>query len=450
MGRILLVEDDEGLRDQLRWALEEYEVFVAGTQEEAITLTRRENPDVVVLDLGLPPDPNGAAEGLATLRRILAVSPVIKVIVSSGNEDRQHALEAIQLGAYDFYPKPVDLDDLKLIISRAKYLHDLEVENVNLSQTITRFPLDGVIAASPVMMDVCATVKKLASFDVSVLLNGESGTGKEVLANAIHNLSPRANRPMIAINCAAIPENLLESELFGHEKGSFTGAIERSIGKVEQAEGGTLFLDEIGDMPLSLQTKMLRFLQERTIERIGGRSVISVNARVVSATNRNLEAMIAEGSFREDLYYRLNEMSINIPALRERADDSILLARYFLNKYANEYTRKVSDFTDTAKSSILTYSWPGNVRELEGKIKRSVILTNGNLVDISALGLDELEDGLEDELGFPTLRQIRENAERGIVLRALALSKNKISGAAKLLGVTRPTLYDLLNNLGLK
>ncbi|WP_259780736.1 PEP-CTERM-box response regulator transcription factor [Aestuariispira ectoiniformans] len=445
-AKILLVEDDVGLRGQLRWALEEYDVLTAGSQDEALAAVRKEDPDVVVLDLGLPPDPDGATEGLATLREIQACSPDSKVIVSSGNEEKAHALKAVELGAYDIYPKPVDLDVLKLIIKRAARLRALEQENRALAMNTVSSPLNGIIAASDSMLKLCRTIERVAKSDVSVLLTGESGTGKEVFARAIHDLGPRATKPFVAINCAAIPENLLESELFGHEKGAFTGAVKRTIGKVEQAHGGTLFLDEIGDMPVGLQAKMLRFLQDRTFERVGGRSSIEVDVHVVSATNRNLERMIEEETFREDLFYRLNELSIGIPPLRERDGDAVLLGKYFLNKYAQEYTRPIKGFTDAALTSMEAYEWPGNVRELESKVKRAIILADEKFVDTEDLGLPQAEEGAT----FPTLRQVREDAERSIILRALAHSNSNVSGAAKLLGVSRPTLYDLMNNLGLE
>lgn len=446
MAKILLVEDDVGLRGQLRWALEEYEVLTAGNQDEALAVVRKDNPDVVVLDLGLPPDPDGATEGLATLREIQACAPDTKVIVSSGNEEKAHALKAVELGAYDIYPKPVDLDVLKLIIKRAAHLRSLEQENRALAMNNVSSPLNGIVAASEPMLKVCRTIERVAKSDVSVLLTGESGTGKEVFARAIHDLGPRAENTFVAINCAAIPENLLESELFGHEKGAFTGAVKRTIGKVEQANGGTLFLDEIGDMPVGLQAKMLRFLQDRTFERVGGRSPIEVDVHVVSATNRDLERMIEEETFRGDLFYRLNDLAVRIPPLRERDGDATLLARYFLNKYAQEYSRPIKGFTDAALVSIAAYEWPGNVRELESKVKRAIILADDKFVDTEDMALPQAEEGA----AFPTLRQVREDAERNIILRALAHCNSNVSGAAKLLGVSRPTLYDMMNNLGLE
>ncbi|RED49867.1 PEP-CTERM-box response regulator transcription factor [Aestuariispira insulae] len=448
MGKLLLVEDDAGLRSQLRWALEDHDVFVAGNQDEAMAVVRKEAPQVVILDLGLPPDPDGATEGLATLKAIQAVRPETKVIVSSGNEEKAHALKAIELGAYDFYPKPVDLDVLQMIIRRAVYLSELEKENRKLAKGTVSSPLNGVIAASAPMLKLCRTIERVAKSDVNVLLTGESGTGKEVLAQAIHEISPRSGKPFIAINCAAIPENLLESELFGHEKGAFTGAIKRTIGKVEQADGGTLFLDEIGDMPISLQAKMLRFLQDRTFERVGGRVPIEVDVHVVSATNRKLERMIQEETFREDLFYRLNDLTVEIPPLREREGDAILLARYFMNKYSREFARSLKGFTERALAAINAYGWPGNVRELESKVKRSIIMADDKFIDTEDLGIPEADDEAMEV--FPTLREVREDAERDLVLRVLASTKNNVSVAAKILGVSRPTLYDLMSNLGLE
>lgn len=411
-----------------------------------MTMVRKERPQLVVLDLGLPPDPDGATEGLATLKAIQAVAPETKVVVSSGNEDRSHALAAVELGAYDIYPKPVEIDVLQLIIKRGLQLFDLEEENRRLAGSNVSSPLNGVIAASPVMLKVCRTIERVSSANVSVLLTGESGTGKEVLARAIHDLGPRADKPFVAINCAAIPDNLLESELFGHEKGAFTGAVKRTIGKVEQAHGGTLFLDEIGDMPIGLQAKMLRFLQDRAVERVGGRNSIEVDVHVLSATNRDLERMFREETFREDLYYRLNELTIEIPPLREREGDAVLLARFFLNKYAREFSRRIKGYSNAALSAIEAYEWPGNVRELEGTVKRAVILADDKMIDTESLGIPEVES----EESFPTLRDVRTKAERDLILRALAHTKNNVSVAAKLLGVSRPTLYDLMNSLGLE
>ncbi|EKV32767.1 Response regulatory protein [Caenispirillum salinarum AK4] len=440
---LMLVEDDEGLAKQLRWALaDRYDVHCAIDRAGAVALARRVEPAVVVLDLGLPPDPNGASEGLAVLTDLLAFKPWLKIIVSSGNAERIHALEAVRLGAYDIYPKPVDIDTLRLIVERASHLHALEDENRRLAASKDRRPMLDVLAESPKMLDVCRMIERVAPSDVNVLLTGESGTGKEVLARALHGASTRVDGPFVPINVAAIPETLLESELFGHEKGSFTGAHKTTLGKIEQADGGTLFLDEIGDMPHALQVKLLRFLQERVIERIGGRSQIAVDVRVVAATNRNLAEAIAEGAFREDLYYRLDEVGIHIPPLRERPGDATLLARHFLSRYAQEMKRPARGFTSDALRAIAAYEWPGNVRELENRVKRALVLADGSHITGTDL---QLEEG-----SFPTLRMAREEAEYEAVSKALCVADNNVSAAAKLLGVSRPTLYDLMRSLKLR
>ncbi|MTJ83692.1 MAG: PEP-CTERM-box response regulator transcription factor [Telmatospirillum sp.] len=439
--KILIVEDDSGLRTQMKWALADYQVLVAEDRPAALALFDKERPPVVILDLGLPPDPNGASEGLATLEELLQRDHTTKVIVASGNEERTNALRAVGLGAYDFYPKPVDPDVLRLIITRAIHLHDLEEENERRAREKTS-PLAGLIASSPQMLAICRTAERVASANIAVLITGESGTGKEVLARTIHDLSTRAGRSFVAINCAAIPDNLLESELFGHEKGAFTGAVKQTIGKIEQAHLGTLFLDEIGDMPLPLQAKLLRFLQNRTIERIGGRKEIDVDVRVLSATNCDLASMMKEGGFREDLYYRLNEVSIHLPPLRERPGDVVLLARFFLSKYSKDFQKAPKSFTQDALAAISAYPWPGNVRELENRVKRSMLMADGKGITAADLDLG-MENPAEATL-MPTLRQIRQQAETEAVTRALALTDNNVSDAAQLLGVSRPTLYELM------
>ncbi|CAK0756819.1 PEP-CTERM-box response regulator transcription factor [Azospirillaceae bacterium] len=444
--KVLIVEDDVGLRTQMKWALADFEVFTAGDRETALRLFDKEQPPVMVLDLGLPPDPNGAAEGLATLEAVLIRAPLTKVVVASGNEERENALKAVSLGAYDFYPKPVNPELLLLILNRAVYLYDLEEENTQLIKQSSR-PLGRIITSSPKMLQNCRMVERVAGANVAVLITGESGTGKEMFACGVHDCSPRADKPFIAINSAAIPENLLESELFGHEKGSFTGAVKQTIGKVEQAHLGTLFLDEIGDMPLNLQAKLLRFLQNRTIERIGGRKPIEVDVRVVSATNRDLVTMIRDGSFREDLYYRLNEVSIHIPPLSERPGDAVLLARHFLTRYTKEFSRPVKGFSSDALKTISTYAWPGNVRELENRIKRAVLMADSKLVASADLDLPQEEKNSSPIL---TLRQAREKAQNEAVAYAMALTNNNISEAAQLLNVSRPTLYDILRGMSPK
>ncbi|MCU7844957.1 MAG: PEP-CTERM-box response regulator transcription factor [Candidatus Thiodiazotropha sp. (ex Monitilora ramsayi)] len=442
----MVVEDDPGLQSQLKWSFDGYEVHVAGDRNEAINLLRKTNAPVITLDLGLPPDPTNASEGFSALQEILDLQPQTKVIVVTGNDDRANALQAIEMGAYDFYHKPIDPDVLKIIIERAFNLYLLEQENLALNASQNNSPLDGVIANSPEMLEVCRVIEKISPTDITALLLGESGTGKEVLARAIHGLSEHRNERFVAINCASIPENLLESELYGYEKGAFTGASKRTIGKIETANGGTLFLDEIGDMPMGLQAKLLRFLQERVIERIGGREEIPVDVRVICATNQDLEEKIKLGEFREDLFYRISEITIDIPALRERVGDTVLLAWSFLKKYSDLSSSRLTGFTNEALRSIEEYDWPGNVRELENRIKRAVIMTEGQVVTLDALQLNT-----ESKNTMPlNLREVREKAEASAVLRAMNYVGGNVSRAAELLGVSRPTLYDLVNKYGLK
>ncbi|MCB1762286.1 MAG: PEP-CTERM-box response regulator transcription factor [Gammaproteobacteria bacterium] len=443
--KLLIVEDDPGLQSQLRWSFEECEVGIAADKESAIAQLRRIEPAVVTLDLGLPPDPGGVSEGFATLEEILRLSPDTKVIVVTGHNDRNNAVRAVGLGAYDFYEKPIEPELLVLAVNRAARLHGLEQENRQLALERTISPLDGVIAVSPEMLKVCRTVEKLAPTDVSTLVLGESGTGKEVLVKALHALSSRSASRLVAINCAAIPENLLESELFGYEKGAFTGASKTTQGKIELAEGGILFLDEIGDMPLPLQAKLLRFLQERVIERIGGRKEIPVDVRVICATHRDLLEMVREQSFREDLYYRINEATIRIPSLKERKGDTVVLARWFLQRFSQQLNRPIKGFTQKALEAIEQYKWPGNVRELENRVKRAVIMADGTQITEQDLEMDALE---VDSQPF-NLREVREAAEYQAVLRALNFSDNNISHTADMLGITRPTLYNLMRKYNL-
>ena len=440
--QILVVEDDPGLQSQLKWCFDNFEVVIAEDRKSAIAAVRRFEPAVVTLDLGLPPDPTNASEGLTTLAEILALTPNTKVIVVTGNDDRENALKAVGLGAYDFYQKPVDPDVLNLIVQRAYNLYELENEHRNLSNLVNQSPLNGVIASSPNMLQVCRMIERVAPTDVTTLLLGESGTGKEILAKALHELSNRDKHNLIAINCAAIPDNLLESELFGYEKGAFTGATKQTKGKIEYAHKGTLFLDEIGDLPMALQAKLLRFLQERTIERVGGREEIPVDVRVICATHRSLPEMVKDGSFREDLYYRLSEITIDIPPLAERASDVVLIAKAFLSRFNYEMKRKIKGFSADAITAMETYRWPGNVRELENKLKRAVIMADDN--QITALDLQLLNNETADSMPL-NLRQVRERAETQAILRAIAVSDANISKAADMLGLTRPTLYSLMS-----
>ena len=440
--KLLIVEDDAGLQRQLRWAYDDYEVIVAGDRREAIDAVRAEEPSVVTLDLGLPPDPDGVSEGFATLAEILRLKPDTKVIVASGHGARESALRAIAEGAWDFYQKPIDIDALGLIVARAFHVHALEEENRRLA-TAPREALGGLITAAPEMLKVTGMIERVASADVSVMLLGASGTGKEVLARGLHEKSGRKGQ-FIAINCAAIPETLLESELFGHEKGAFTGAVKTTEGKIELADGGTLFLDEIGDVPLPLQVKLLRFLQERVIERVGGRKPIAVDTRIVCATHQDVDAMVAGGTFREDLYYRLAEIVVRIPSLAERTGDPVLLAKHFLHHYAKTMNRPVTGLSPDALSAIDAWGWPGNVRELENRMKRAVIMADGK--SVTAIDLDLAERDTPDPIN---LKAVRETADRKAIRHALARAEGNISNTAKLLGISRPTLYDLLKNYDL-
>ena len=438
--KLLIVEDDPGLQSQLRWCFEDYEVIFAGDKESALVELRRHDPPVVTLDLGLPPDPANVSVGLETLQEILKVSPHTKVIVVTGNEDRENAVKSIALGAYDFYQKPVDAQFLGLIIDRAYRLYALEKENRRLAERPGSSPLAGIIASSSEMVKLCRMVEKVAPTDATTLILGESGTGKELFARALHDLSHRSGERFVAINCAAIPETLLESELFGHEKGAFTGAVKQTIGKIECAQKGTLFLDEIGDLPGPLQAKLLRFLQERAIERIGGREEIPIDVRVVCATHQNLDDQIREGLFREDLYYRVSEIRLEIPPLRERQGDIIAIGRALLLQQAEKQRRSLRGFSDDAIAAMDAHEWPGNVRELENRVKRAVIMAEGAQITAEDLDLPVPEG----RTPLSTLRQARETAERRVLEQALTMVDGNMSRAAELLGVTRPTLYSLL------
>ena len=447
--KLLIVEDDPGLQAQLKWAYEDFDVFIAGDRASALALLRAEEPAVVTLDLGLPPDPDGTSEGFAVLDEIMALKPDTKVIVASGHGARESALTAIAKGAYDFYQKPVDIDALGLIVRRALHLHRIEAENRSLADRAgpDNKVLGRMITAAPEMVKVARTIERVAGTNVSVMLLGASGTGKELLARGLHEASNRRRGAFVAINCAAIPENLLESELFGYEKGAFTGAVKTTEGKIEMASGGTLFLDEVGDIPFPLQVKLLRFLQERTIERIGGRRSIDVDTRIVCATHQNLEAMIADGRFREDLYYRLAEIVVRIPGLAERPGDATLLANAFLARFAAEMNPAVKGLAPDALTAIDAWNWPGNVRELENRIKRAVIMADGKLVTALDLDLPTPDEDIDNPLNLKTAR---EATDRRVIRHALARSEGNISGTARLLGISRPTLYDLLKQYDLQ
>jgi len=444
--KLLIVEDDPGLAGQYRWAFPGHEVLLAPGRETALALLAREHPLVAIVDLGLPPDPGGVTVGFDTLDRMLRAAPTLKVIVATSHGDHQHALRAIAAGAYDFCEKPVAIELLRTVVARAQRLADLEAENRRLAEAVPATGIRRIITGSEPMLKVCRSVERLAATNVTVLLAGESGTGKEALAKALHDLGPRARGPFVAINCGAIPENLLESELFGHERGAFTGAVARSIGKIEQAQKGTLFLDEIGDMPLPLQVKLLRFLQEQVIERIGGRGTIPVDVRVVSATNRDLEQLVAEQSFREDLLYRLNAVTVRIPPLRSRPGDKLLLARWFLTQFNQQFGRSLPGFSEAAVAAIEAHDWPGNVRELENRMKRAVVMAEGRVVDAGDL---ELAAPAAEPEATLDLRTARLRAEREVLNQALARGGNTLSAVAKLLGVSRPTVYGLLETHGL-
>jgi two-component system NtrC family response regulator len=445
---LLVVEDDEGLQRQLKWAYEGYQVVCAGDRAAAIEALRAYEPAVVTLDLGLPPDPDGTDEGFATLAEILRLKPDTKVIVATGHGARESATKAVGMGAYDFYKKPVDIDELGFIVARAFHLHDIEDENRRLEIGAGVAVLGSIITAAPEMQKVAKTIERVASADVSVMLLGASGTGKELLARAVHEKSGRKG-DFIAINCAAIPENLLEAELFGYERGAFTGAVKSNVGKIELAQGGTLFLDEVGDIPLPLQVKLLRFLQERVIERIGGRQPIAVDTRIICATHQDLDAMTADGRFREDLYYRLAEIVVKIPSLVERSGDAVLLARHFVNRFGRELSPGVQTLSADAIDAVDAYGWPGNVRELENRIKRAVIMADGKSVTAADLDLPSKDAAEEDALPI-NLRAAREVADRKAIRQAMSRTDNNISGAAKLLGISRPTLYDLLKEYRLQ
>ena len=445
--KLLIVEDDLGLQKQMKWSYDQFHVICASNRDEALTMLRSEEPDVVTLDLGLPPDPDGVTEGFKALDEMLKIKPDTKIIVASGHGARESAMRAISAGAWDFYQKPVDIDELHLIVKRAFHVHALELQNEKAQSVAAEgeMLLGTIITGAPEMLRIARNIERVASTGVSVMLLGASGTGKELLARGLHDASDRRDKPFVAINCGAIPENLLESELFGHEKGAFTGAIKMTEGKIELANGGTLFLDEVGDIPLTLQVKLLRFLQERVIERIGGRKNIPVDVRVVCATHRNLNRMIADQTFRDDLYYRLAEITVNIPSLSERTGDAVLLAKHFVTRFAKEMNPAIKGFSNAALTAIDQHKWPGNVRELENRIKRAVIMADGKFVTA-----DDLEFGEDDDELMLNLKAAREQADRKAIKRAISRTEGNISSAAKLLGISRPTLYDLLKQYELQ
>jgi len=447
---LLIVEDDLALQKQIKWSLDRFETVTAADRESALVQCRRHSPAVVTMDLGLPPDPDSVSEGFKLLAELLDINPDVKVIVLTGQNDQANALRAVALGAYDFFAKPFDPELLGLTIDRAYRLAALQAENRRLQALHQPDALAGLMTRDAEMLRICRTIEKLASSNVSVLLLGESGTGKEVLAQGLHHASKRSGK-FVAINCAAIPETLLESELFGYERGAFTGASKTTVGKIEMADGGTLMLDEIGDLPYPLQSKLLRFLQERKVERVGGRQEIAVDVRVVCATHQDLKGLIGEKRFREDLYYRIAEIVVNVPRLAARKGDPVLLAHAFLRRFAAEQHRGSLTFSDEAIEAIEGHAWPGNVRELLNAVKRAAIMAEGNRIGCDDLGLTPATDNAAaSEETVLDLRTVRERAERAAVITALARVDGNMVKAAELLGVSRPTLYDLLHRLSIK
>lgn len=465
MEKLLIVDDSKEIRKQLKWGLtKKYHIFLAENVDEALKLFDKHSPKVVTLDLGLPPDIDGASEGLRCLQAILQKKPATKVIVLSGNEDHRNALTAVDLGAYDFYHKPIDLPELKIILSRAYHVAGLEEENRRLQSTVGQGDAgySGIFGQCLQMQKIFSTIKKIASVDVPVLILGESGTGKEIVARAIHNRGIRKDGNFIAINCGAIPETLLESELFGHEKGAFTGAQNRVLGKVEYSAGGTLLLDEIGEMAPLLQVKILRFLQEKVIQRVGGREDIPVDTRIIAATNIDIEESIKRGTFREDLFYRIGVITIELPPLRERGEDIELLANVFLRRFGQEFGKKLRGFSVSAIKWLNDYEWPGNVRELENKIKRAIVMAETPLIEAWDLGFEEREesfsiitseektfDKIEQSFTGMTLKNARYQAEHTLLQQALEQTQGNIQKVAEQLAVSRPTCYDLLKKHGL-
>jgi two-component system NtrC family response regulator len=445
---LLIVEDDLSLQKQIKWSLDRFESVTAHDRESALQQLRKSAPAVLTMDLGLPPDADSVSEGFRLLEQVMAFDPDIKVIVLTGQNDQANALRAVAMGAYDFLAKPFEPELLNLTVERAFKLFELQSENRRLQGMYQPDALSGLMTRDPEVLRICRTIEKVASSNATVMLLGESGTGKELLARGLHQSSPRRAEKFAAINCAAIPENLLESELFGYEKGAFTGASKTTLGKIEMAHGGTLMLDEIGDLPFSLQAKLLRFLQERTIERVGGRQEIPVDVRIVCATHQDLNALAKESRFREDLYYRLAEIVVKIPPLRARVGDAALLAHAFVRRFAQEQKRSAMTLREDAVRAIEQYSWPGNIRELENCIKRAVIMAEGSQISSEDIGLaDSVADEIDTSLD---LRNIRDNADKQAIIAALGRVNGNMAKAAELLGVTRPTLYDLMYRLGLK
>ncbi len=444
---VLIVEDDPALQKQIKWSLDRFESVTAEDRESAMVQVRRCSPAVVTMDLGLPPDADSVSEGFKLLEQILGMDPDAKVIVLTGQNDQGNALKAVAMGAYDFLAKPFEPEVLNLSVERAFRLHALQAENKRLRAVQVPDALSGLLTRDPQMLRVCRTIEKVAGTNVSVMLLGESGTGKEILARGLHQQSQRTAGKFVAINCAAIPENLLESELFGYEKGAFTGAAKTTLGKIETANGGTLMLDEIGDMPMPLQAKLLRFLQERVVERVGGRQEIAVDVRIVSATHQDLQQCVKEGRFREDLYYRLAEIVVEIPPLRARIGDPALLAHHLVRKFGQEHRRNLV-LADDALRAIEAHPWPGNIRELENCIRRATIMADGNQITAEDIGISGVDSEAHDR--SLDLRVTREAAEQRAVLAALARTDGTVAKAADLLGISRPTLYDLMHRLGLK
>ncbi|MEE9542651.1 MAG: PEP-CTERM-box response regulator transcription factor [Thermodesulfobacteriota bacterium] len=442
---VLIIENEKDIRDQMRWALsKEYVVHTAGDRAEALQAIEKKAPDVITLDLGLPPDEDGSTEGIKCLKEIIALDPLAKVIIITGNTDRENALKGVSMGAYDYLAKPVEIDDLKVILKRSVHVGRLEKENRELHGKLDAGPeFEDMLGTSPQMLEIFSTIRKVATTDVPVLITGESGTGKELVAHAIHRRSIRKKKSFIPINCGAIPENLLESELFGYEKGAFTGAHAQKLGRIELADNGTVFFDEIGELPLQLQVKLLRFLQDSVIERVGGGKRIKMNVRVLAATNKDLKEAIKEGTFREDLYYRLAVINIDLPPLCERKDDLMLCAMAFLQRLSRENKKNFKGYSADAIDAISAYGWPGNVRELDNTIKRAVIMAEGKRITAKDLALDVDGDGNEEPASL-NFKEAKERVEKDIANRALLSHGGNLSNAAKELGISRPSLYDLI------